>query len=265
MDSEKELQTAKEEMKIRGFSPKTIKSYSYHIRDFLEYCGCYNKERKREYILYLINRKLDSSTVRLASAAIDFHIINVKNDTSHKVPIPKRKKRLPNVITKEQIKAMIQATTNLKHRLIIELLYSSGVRLSELIHLKVEDIGQNNGTIRVRQGKGSKDRITIISKLLALRIMEFKHSGRVFEGRNGRYSPKSVQLVLEKAAGKAAIRQKVTPHMLRHSFATHLLEKGVDIRYIQDLLGHERLQTTQIYTHVANTKIKGIENPLDGI
>lgn len=265
MDTEKELKIATEEMKLRGFSKKTIKSYCYHIKDFLEYCGCYNKERKRDYILYLIERKLHSSTVRLASAAIDFYIINVKNDTSYKVPIPKRKKKLPNILTKEQIGAMIKSTINLKHRMIIELLYSSGLRLSELISLNVEDLDQKNGTIRVRQGKGSKDRITIISKPLASRIMEFKQFGRLFEGRNGSYSPKSVQLVLEKAAKNAGIRQKVTPHMLRHSFATHLLEKGVDIRYIQDLLGHSRLQTTQIYTHIANTRIKGIENPLDDI
>ena len=251
------------EMKLRGFSQRTMKSYIYHVNDFLEYCGQYDKCRKKEYILYLISQGKDPNTVRLAAAAIDFYTKAVIKEMPEHIELPKRKKRLPDVLTKEQIKAMINALTNIKHQLIIEILYSSGLRLSELIDLHTEDINFEDSIIRVRQGKGSKDRLTIISKQTASKIKQFKKAGYIFEGRNGKYSAKSVQLVLENAARKAGIMQKVTPHMLRHSFATHLLEQGIDIRYIQALLGHSRLQTTQIYTHVAKTQLTSIKNPLD--
>lgn len=252
-----------EEMKLRGFSPKTVKAYSYHIRDFLEYCGQYEKQKKREYILYLLNRGLDSSSIRLAAASIDFYIRNIQHETPEEVPLPKRKKQLPEVLTKQQIILMIKSLNNIKHQIIIELLYSSGIRLSELLNLNMEDIDFENNTLRVRQGKGNKDRVTIISKNTAARLRDFKSHGRILEGRNGKYSAKSVQLVIDNAAKKASIMQKVTPHILRHSFATHLLESGVDIRYIQMLLGHSKLETTSIYTHVANSKLKNITSPLD--
>lgn len=251
------------EMKLRGLSPRTIRSYTYHVHDFLEYCGQYDKARKREYLLYLISQNKDPNTVRLAAAAIDFYIKKIKKEQPESVELPKRKKRLPDVLTKEQIKSMINALTNIKHQLVIEVLYSSGLRLSELMNIRVEDINFENNIIRVNQGKGNKDRLTIISKQTAARLKDFKKIGYIFEGRNGKYSAKSIQLVLEKAAKKAGIVQRVTPHMLRHSFATHLLEQGVDIRYIQALLGHSRLQTTQIYTHVAKTQLTSIQSPLD--
>lgn len=266
IDCQKGIETAIEEMKLRGFSQASIKAYLYHVNDFLDYCnGNYQKGKKREYMLYLLSRGLDNNTVRLAAAAINFYIRHVLKESPEDVPIPRRKKELPKLLSKAQIKAMIMATTNLKHRLIIEVLYSSGIRLSELLNLKVEDVDFENCLIKVKEGKGGKDRLTIIGIDTALRIKEFKVSGRLFEGRKGRYSAKSVQLVLENAARKAGIRQKVTPHMLRHSFATHLLEQGVDVRYIQSLLGHSRLQTTQIYTHVAVTQLRGIRSPLDSI
>jgi len=252
-----------EEMRLRGFSPKTIKAYCYHINDFLEYCGNYEKQKKREYMLYLLSKGKDENTVRLAAAAIDFYIRNTLKEAPDKVPLPKRKKQLPDVLAKEQIMSMIDSLSNIKHQIAIELLYSSGMRLSELLNLKIEDIDFENNTLKVRQGKGAKDRITIISRNTALKIRKFKPAGKVLEGRNGKYSAKSVQLIINNAARKAGIKQKVTPHMLRHSFATHLLESGIDIRYIQMLLGHSRLETTQIYTRVANSKIKGIKSPLD--
>ena len=252
-----------EEMKLRGFSPKTIQAYSYHINDFLEYCGNYEKQKKREYMLYLLSKGKDENTVRLAAAAIDFYIRNTLKETPDEVPLPKRKKQLPEVLTKSQIISMINSLINIKHQIAIELLYSSGMRLSELTSLCIEDIDFENNTVKIRQGKGSKDRITIISRNTALKIKNFKAAGRILEGRNGKYSARSIQVIIDKAAKKAGIRQKVTPHMLRHSFATHLLESGVDIRYIQMLLGHSSLRTTQIYTHVASSKLKGIKSPLD--
>ena len=257
------MEKAIEEMKLRGFSPKTIKAYCYHIKDFLEYCGSYQKAKKREYLLYLLAKNKDENTVRLVAASIDFYARAVLRETPEEVPLPKRKKHLPEVLTKEQITLMIKSLTNIKHQIVVELLYSSGMRLSELINLCIEDIDFENNLVRIKQGKGNKDRISIISKNTALKIANFKAAGRILEGRNGKYSAKSIQKIIATAAKKAGIKQKVTPHMLRHSFATHLLESGVSIRHIQMLLGHSSLKTTQIYTHVASHTIKNIKSPLD--
>ncbi|HLC64960.1 MAG TPA: site-specific tyrosine recombinase/integron integrase [Candidatus Nanoarchaeia archaeon] len=258
------MEKAVEEMKLRGFSPRSIKSYCYHINDFMEYCnGKFSGSMKRAYLLHLLERGKEPSSVRLASSAIDFFTLFVRHETPQEVPLPKKKKHIPDVLTKQQIKSMMQTTENIRHRLIIEILYSSGIRLSELLNLKVEDISFESNTIRVRDGKGAKDRLTLIGKNTAAKIKSLFDSGLIFRGRKGRCSGKSVQLVISNAAKRAGIKQKVTPHMLRHSFATHLLESGVDIRYIQSLLGHERLATTQIYTRVAKNKLELIKSPLD--
>ena len=249
----------REELVIRGFSKKTVKAYEYWIERFLR-----GGVSKREFLLRLVQNSKSPETVRSASAAIDFHTVHVLKRKQEFVPLPKRKKTLPVVLTKEDVKRMIDTTANVKHKLIIELLYSSGLRLSELQNLTVETIDSVNGTLLVRNGKGGKDRMTIISKKLAERVRSLVPAGRVLEGRNGKkYHEKSVQSVIEQATKRAGIRQKVTPHTLRHCFATHLLEQGTDIRYIQELLGHERLQTTQIYTRVAKNALQKIRNPLD--
>lgn len=254
----------KEEMILKGFSKRTAKSYLYYINDFIEYSKG-DASGKRKYLLYLAERGMEPSTIRLASAAISFYVLNILRLKPEEVPLPRLKKKLPYVLSAQEIRKMIEGTQNIKHRIIIELLYSTGIRLSELLELTIEDIDSEGSTIKVRQGKGAKDRITIISPALASRIKAIKESGRVLEGRKGKYSVKSVQLVLEQAARRAGIKKKVTPHMLRHSFATHLLETGTDIRFIQHLLGHSSLRTTQIYTHVAAKRISSIPNPLDRI
>lgn len=261
------LKKTKEELDLKGFSPKTKKAYSYHIKDFLNYCNNDFHEKKKEYILYLISKKLSSESVRLASASIDFFLRNVANLKTEKISLPIRKKSLPHVLSKDEIVKMINSTFNIKHKLIIELLYSCGLRVSELINLKYEDVDFKNRIIRINKGKGSKDRITIVSSKTLRKLKSFGSvnnlTGKIFLGRNGKYSVKSVQKVLENAANKSKIKKKVTPHMLRHSFATHLLENGTDLRYIQALLGHARLDTTQIYTRVAKNNLKNIKNPLD--
>lgn len=211
----------------------------------------------------MIQGKKDANTIRLASAAIDFYTKTILKKIPHFIYIPKKKQTLPHVLTKEQIKAMINNTQNIKHKLIIELLYSAGLRVSELRNLKFENINFEHNTIRIKQGKGSKDRITIVSKVTMKKLHILCDSGYVLKGRKGKYSIKSIRKVVDQAAKRTGIKQKVTPHMLRHSFATHLLEAGTDIRYIQALLGHNRLQTTQIYTRVAHTKLQQIVSPLD--
>ena len=161
---------------------------------------------------------------------------------------------------------MIVSTTNFTHRLIIKLLYSAGLRLSELINLKWKDIDFERNLIQVKSAKGRKDRVTILSPKVKkdLKVLTLNLVGNVFiSNRNKKFTPSSIQKIISNASKKAGIKKKVTPHTLRHSFATHLLENGTDIRYISDLLGHASTDTTMIYTHVSNNNLKRIKSPLD--
>ncbi|MBD3209424.1 tyrosine-type recombinase/integrase [Candidatus Woesearchaeota archaeon] len=258
-----------EECELRGFSRQTKKTYAYVVASFFHFI------QKRGLTLdkwgvksYLLSLKVSANAARLYHAALKFFFAAVLNDPFSDVEIPKKRKPkiLPKVLSQEQIKKIIESTNNLKHRLIIKLLYSSGLRLQELINLKRQHIDLDRNLINVIQGKGKKDRVTLLSKGLQLDLLKYYGSTDfstpyVFEGRKGKYSKKSVQKVLEKA-GKT-IKAKLTPHMLRHSFATHLLESGVDIRYIQKLLGHSDVETTEVYTYVSKQSLSGINNPLD--
>jgi integrase/recombinase XerD len=255
--SEQEMSLLREEIRLRGLSPRTAEAYTYHAGRFVS-----SGLTKRQYVLALIDAGKASETVRLASAAIDFFLKNARGQEAENVPLPKRRQKLPEVLSKEQARDMIAKTDNLKHKIILELLYSTGIRLSELLVLRKEDIDFGTATLKVRQGKGGKDRITIIGKQ-ALERIKALDDGTLFRGRKGSYSPRSVEEVVATAAQRAGIPFKVTPHSLRHSFATHLLEQGTDIRHIQALLGHERIQTTQRYTRVARTSLSRIRNPLD--
>jgi integrase/recombinase XerD len=186
----------------------------------------------------------------------------------YEVERPIKKETLPKVISKESVLAMIDTSHNIKHKCIISLLYSAGLRRSELIDLKIEDIDSQRMTIMVKQGKGKKDRLTLLSQRLLLDLrqyfLEYRPKTYLFESPNGgQYSGTSVGKIIDYAAKSAKIKQKVTPHMLRHSFATHLLETGTDLRYIQALLGHSSSTTTEIYTHVATNNLSKIKNPLD--
>ena len=181
---------------------------------------------------------------------------------------PHKKKTLPKVISKEDVLAIIKNTQNIKHKCIISLLYSSGLRRSELLNLKLEDIDSKRMLIHIRYAKGGKDRYTILSRnvLDDLRsyFKVYKPKSWLFEGsHNKQYSASSVVKLIDRAVKKAGIRKKVTPHTFRHSFATHLLEEGTDLRYIQHLLGHNSSKTTEIYTHVATSSFKNIKNLLD--
>lgn len=273
---EKAIKNLQEEMILRGFSNETKKSYLHNCKKFLSYLDrtslCIEKEPVKRYFLELYSKNYDISTIRQIKASIKFLIKDVlKKDIGEYDLIKKikKKKQLPKVLSKEQIKNIFKEIKNRKHLLIIKFLYSSGIRLNELINLKREDLNFERKIIAVQQGKGRKDRITILSKSIKNELIQyickkkFKTS-YLFESQRGKkYSKKAIQLILEKIGKKLQI--KITPHMLRHSFATHLLEQGTDIRYIQRLLGHSKLETTQIYTKVANTEIIKIKSPLDFI
>jgi len=269
------LKELHELMSLRGFTHKTKKTYSYCVSKYLQFIVKSKLSptniSAKQYLLYLNSKKYDTNTIRLSSAAILFFLKEIlkQNVSFIEIPKPKKKKLLPKVLSKEEIKLMINSTKNKKHKLIISLLYSSGLRLSELQNLKRENIDPNRNVIFVKQGKGKKDRITILSQKIKTEILDYicnstYKSKYLIEGRQGRkYSSESIQKVIKLAGEKAKISRTITPHMLRHSFATHLLEDGVDIRYIQRLLGHQNLETTTIYTQVANNKLENIVSPLD--
>lgn len=183
---------------------------------------------------------------------------------------PKKEKKLPVVLSKEEIRSIIEETHNLKHRTLLSLIYSGGLRIGEAINLKVTDIDSDRMLVHIKGGKGKKDRYTLLShsflETLRTYYKQYKPSKYVFEGqRSEKYSTSSAQWVLKKAVFKAGIKKEVTLHTLRHSFATHLLENGTDIRYIQELLGHSSPKTTMIYTHVTENSFKNISSPFDDL
>lgn len=254
------------ELKLRGYSPQTIKSYEYHVKEFIE-----SKKPPREFLLSLIQKNKSNETIRSTTFAIKFYLnILKKQDPSldqiiNSLPNSKREKKLPEILSKEEIDKMIKLTTNLIHRTIIQIGYSAGLRVSEITNLKWPDIDLTRRTIHIKQSKGKKDRIIMLSEKVKSSLEDLENDGgELFKSNRGKkYSKKSIQKIVENAAKKAKIQKKVTPHTLRHSFATHLLERGTDIRYIKDLLGHSDISTTLIYTKVSNKDISKIKSPLD--
>ena len=218
----------------------------------------------------MVKENRSNSYINIAINSIKFYyeIVQGMPNRLYRIERPRAKKKLPSVLSKEDVKSMIESTNNLKHRCIISLLYSAGLRRSELLNLKLNDIDSSRMLIHVIDSKGNKDRYTLLSKNtlkdLRLYFKQWKPSNYLFESpKKGKYSPNSVGKIVVNAAIKAGIKKQVTAHTLRHSFATHLLEAGTDLRYIQLLLGHNSTKTTEIYTHVAKSSFDSIKNPLD--
>ena len=265
-----------QKLEIRKYALNTAKSYIIHFEHFMNhYKGVDNlmelgENEINEYISHLVRVKKSDAFIKMSINAIKFYyeVVNEMPNRFYSIGHIPKKETLPKVISKESVFRMIDSCSNIKHRCIIELLYSSGLRRNELINLEISDIDSERMLITVRQSKGKKDRITLFSKKLLedLRTYYLAHRPKkyLFEGAGGgQYSPTSVARIIYRAAKKAKIQKKVTPHMLRHSFATHLLESGTDLRYIQSLLGHSSSRTTEIYTNVALNGIENIRNPLD--
>jgi integrase/recombinase XerD len=255
------------ECKLRGYSQKTIDSYLFHVKRFID-----SKKSPREYLLMLIAKGCSDETLRSTGFAIKFYLNILKKDDSgisellNNLPNVKNAKKLPIILSKDEVGRMIYSTKNLNHRLIIQVGYSAGLRLSEIINLKWQDIDFDRDIIHLKNAKGKKDRIVMLSRIVKEELYKLTQNkqGYVFvTNRDGKYTDRSVQKILENAAIKARLGKKVTPHTLRHSFATHLLENGTDIRYIRDLLGHSDISTTMIYTKVSNKDISRIKSPLD--
>jgi len=268
-----ELQKLETELKLRAFSPQTITAYLYWNKQFLSFARKKPEEviedDIKNYIAGLLSKNVSGKSVVLIRAALKFHYDEVLGRNIVNLKSPKISKKLPVVLTKDEIRKMIDSGRNRKHKLMIMLMYSSGLRLSELLNLKVGDLELEEKIGWVRSGKGAKDRLFLLSSRLIEELKDYLQNKRdsdyVFTGRNGRMTPRNVQKIIKKIAIDAGIEKDVHPHILRHSFATHMLESGENIRNIQILLGHSNLNTTQLYLNVSNEELKKIKNPLDSL
>lgn len=263
---------------LKGYSHHTLKTYKSEILAFLTYhrgsdINQLTKNQIEEYILHLIRKyQISESRQNTAINAIKFYYEQIlgKDRTYYDIQRPKKSKNLPNILSEPEVKALLSSVKNLKHKTILATIYSAGLRLSELLNLRIEDIHSHDGYIFIKGAKGKKDRKTVLSKhllvLLRKYYMRYKPAYWLFEGQEGgKYSATSVQKIFRKAVQNSGINAWATPHTLRHSFATHLMMKGVNMRYIQTMLGHGSSKTTEIYTHVLNVNNKVIESPLDAI
>ncbi|WP_244533990.1 site-specific tyrosine recombinase/integron integrase [Maribacter aquivivus] len=262
-------------LELKKYANSTVKTYVTFFEMFINHYSDRKLETLdegdiRAYLQVLIQRNASNSYLNQVINSIKFYyevVLGMPN-RFYEIERPRKEYKLPTVISKEEIISIIEHTNNLKHRCIVQLLYGSGLRRSELLNLKLNDIDSKRMLIRVEGAKGNKDRLTLLSKNaledLRMYFKEWKPKEFLFEGRKGgRYSPESVVQIVKQAANKAGVKQNVSPHTLRHSFATHLLESNVDLRQIQVLLGHGSSKTTEIYTHVATNTFKTIKNPLD--
>ena len=265
-------------LKGKRLSTQTIKTYGYFSLRFLHYNraivpGLWNTKTIDNFMSYVMAKEDYSISSHRQSVSALKHLsafCELPQFNADRYGRPKKSKYLPIVLSKEEIITLLQVTKNLKHRAILGLLYSGGLRIGELLNLKIRELDFNRGLILIQQGKGRKDRVVIMSDAIRPLLLNYlkTYTPKTFfaEGRdNQKYSAVSVRQFLKRSCQAAGIAKHVTPHCLRHSYATHMLEQGVDIRYIQELLGHAKPETTMIYTHVAQKDLKQIKNPLDVI
>lgn len=272
-----DLETLRREMRLRNYSLKTIKAYQSCLRMFVKFFAPVHPRALqdsdiRRYLLHLIEHEdYAASSVNQAFNAIRFLYVELyrKPLVLGEVPRPKKESKLPVVLSPDEALSIFDAVENLKHRTILMLIYSAGLRVGEVVRLRIEDIDGARKTVHIRGAKGKKERYTLLadSMLEVLReyYREYRPKEFLFEGADGRrhYSERSVQHIFERTAKRAGIHKRVSVHSLRHSFATHLLEGGTDLRYIQKLLGHNSTKTTEIYTHVSTRSLTRIPSPLD--
>ncbi|MFX0558088.1 site-specific tyrosine recombinase/integron integrase [Maribacter sp. CXY002] len=261
-------------LELKRYAENTVRNYVSCFEAFINHYfdtdpEDLNEMDVRNYLQKLVQEDKSNSYINLAVNSIKFYyeIVLGMPNRFYSIERPRKQKQLPKVISKEEIIKIMENTNNIKHKCIVGLLYSSGLRRNELLNLKVTDIDSQRMIVNILNGKGNKDRYSVLSpnmlKDLKTYYREYRPVNYLFEGAYGnRYSGSSVVNIVDAAAKKAGIMKKVTPHMLRHSFATHLLENGTDIRHIQLLLGHSSTKTTEIYTHVADRSFMNIKDLL---
>lgn len=260
-------------------SPNTVNTYCDSMKTFFRFYNnkpineISNDDITRFNVEYIIKNGLSNSFQNQVINALKYfyRIYNGSKIEIDEIERPRREHKLPNVLSKAEVKKIIDSLTNIKHRMMISLIYACGLRRSELLNLKFNDINSDRNLLFIAQSKGNKDRIVPIGEGLIESLRDYYRDYRpekwLFEGqkKGTRYSEKSLESVLKKAISIAGIDKPVTLHWLRHSYATHLLENGTDLRYIQELLGHKSSRTTEVYTHVSQRNIQQIRSPFDDL
>jgi len=267
------LEVMKKEMFRRKLSPRTMQAYLFYIRKFLKFCKKetkkFSKKDCKEFLEEYMEKGVAGNTLNVALNSLRFMMEEILRKSMRlNIRYSKAPKTLPVCLSKEEITKLINAINNEKYILLISLIYGSGLRVSEAVKLKAQDIDLANNLGWVRHGKGNKDRPFIIPECLREKIKENlqKESHYLFPSRQGGHlSPRSIQQMLKKATKKAGIEKNIHPHTLRHSFATHLLEEGCDITAVQSLLGHTEARTTLTYLHMKNPRLISVKSPLDNI
>ena len=258
----------------RGLSQRTINTYCSCLNKFFRVCRKDPKELTKKDILNyldnLIERKAPGSTINVYLNSLKFFYEQVlKKKLTVNLKFSKKRKYLPTFLTKQEIERFFQAIKNKKHLLMVTLLYSAGLRVSELVNLKVKDLDFENNCGWVRAGKGNKDRFFILSLGIREKIInlvnhnQLNHNDYLFPSKSGHYSVKSIQKIIKEATKKAKIKKNVHPHTLRHSFATHLIQNGNSVFEVQQLLGHNSVNTTMVYLHMASPNLLKIKSPFD--
>lgn len=275
-EQEEAILALKRWLVIKRYSYQTSKSYCYQLKRFFSFYSNHspsqlNKKDILDYLHYLIKQKrIAENTQNQIINAIKCYYEKVLGypRTYYAIDRPKKAFQLPEVLSTTEVKQIINSPANLKHRCVLMCIYSAGIRLGEVVNLRVEDIKRDQSRLFIKGGKGKKDRYSLLSKklvtILTGYIQQYRPHYWLFEGQDGgQYSKRSVQAVFRRAVDKAGVAPFATVHTLRHSFATHLLEQGVDTRYVQALLGHQSIKTTMIYTHITQKGISEIVSPMD--
>lgn len=271
-----EIQRFTEQLQLKAYSPNTIKTYTTEMASLLVILKQHpvknlTPERIRSYLLYCVNElKISENHLHSKVNALKFYYEKVLGNEKFffEIPRPKKPSSLPVVLNEREIRRMFERTDNPKHRLMLQLCYGMGLRVSEIVKLKIEHIDSKRMQVRIAAAKGKKDRYvnlpeSILDDLRSY-YRQFRPSDYLFEGQDGGiYAIRSVQAVFQQAMKRAGIRKKVGIHSLRHSYATHLLEYGTDISYIQKLLGHHDIKTTLRYTHISKKDTGKVKSPLD--
>lgn len=264
------------DMTLRGLSPRTQVVYLTSVREFACHFGqspdLLGEEQIREYLFHLIQEKqLSQSKVNQVYSALKllYETTLQRPWNLNKIPRSKQQKKLPVVLSEGEVQTLLAINTNLKHQAILATMYSAGLRLSEAAHLKVFDIDSKRMMIRVDQGKGNKDRYTLLARATLGILRDYWKAYHpkdwLFPGksRHRPIAPRTVQRIVEQTAHKAGLHKSVSPHTLRHCFATHLLEAGTDLYFIRQLLGHASIRTTSVYLHVSGKNLSQVVSPID--
>src|SRR3989344_242831 len=275
MKNDEVVEKVERELKLLGHSPRTINSYLTYLNELFNFTGKIHSrilfEDIKKFLEYLsIEKNYSGSSLNLVRSAISFYYEKMlEKYTVSKIRVKKIGKKLPTILTKQEVKRIIDAADNLRDKLIVQIMYSCGLRVSEAVNLKLENLDLSNLTGTVRSGKGNKDRRIQLSSILVNTIQAYLKTKEIpsmflFSKTNGLpYTTRTFQLIIKDLAEKAEITKRVHSHIFRHAFGTHLVEDGIDIVRVQALMGHESLETTRLYITLSDRHFKGIKSPLE--